>query len=125
MEIGDTIKFKFGRKKNKFFKITEEPLDKLKGDKVPENVIAKLYDLKNRHYTSEAKFVKAVKRAILIDGDIKDQVYEQHKSTILKHSKTEGIEGVVVKLFPKTVYLRVDFPNHKGRIIKRKRHQLE
>ena len=40
-------------------------------------------------------------------------------------NKKEEKEGVIVKLFPKTVYLRVDFPNHKGKIVKRKRHQLE
>ncbi len=125
MEIGDTIKFKFGRKKNTFFKITEEPLEKLKGDKIPENVITKLSDLKDRHYTSELKFEKAIKKAVLSDGDVEEQVFDQHKSTILKYSKTEDVEGVVVKLFPKTVYLRVDFPNHKGKIVKRKRHQLE
>ena len=39
--------------------------------------------------------------------------------------KKEEKEGVIIKLFPKTVYLRVDFPNHKGKIVKRKRHQLE
>ena len=40
-------------------------------------------------------------------------------------NKKEEKEGVIVKLFPKTVYLRVDFPHHKGKIVKRKRHQLE
>ena len=28
-------------------------------------------------------------------------------------------EGTVFKVFPKTVYIKVDFPNHKGKIIKR------
>jgi hypothetical protein len=28
-------------------------------------------------------------------------------------------EGVVYKIFPKTVYIKVDFPKHKGKIIKR------
>ena len=28
-------------------------------------------------------------------------------------------EGTVYKVFPKTVYIKVDFPNHKGKIIKR------
>jgi hypothetical protein len=28
-------------------------------------------------------------------------------------------EGIVYKIFPKTVYIKVDFPNHKGKIIKR------
>ena len=28
-------------------------------------------------------------------------------------------EGTVVKIFPKTVYIRVDFAKHKGKIIKR------
>jgi hypothetical protein len=28
-------------------------------------------------------------------------------------------EGVVHKIFTKTVYIKVDFPNHKGKIIKR------
>ncbi len=36
----------------------------------------------------------------------------------------EEKDAVVVKLFPKKVYLRVDFPNHKGKIIHRKIHQL-
>ncbi|MFQ5450005.1 MAG: hypothetical protein ACE5E9_05215 [Nitrospinaceae bacterium] len=29
-------------------------------------------------------------------------------------------EGVVYKLFSNTVYLKVDFDNHKGKIVKRK-----
>jgi len=28
-------------------------------------------------------------------------------------------EGIVYKVFPKTVYIKVDFPKHKGKIIKR------
>ena len=28
-------------------------------------------------------------------------------------------EGTVFKVFPKTVYIKVDFPNHKGKILKR------
>jgi len=28
-------------------------------------------------------------------------------------------EGIVYKIFPQTVYIKVDFPNHKGKIIKR------
>ncbi len=51
-----------------------------------------------------------------------------------KFGKTKKkMEGVVVKLFPKTVYMKVDFPKnedskghegHKGKIIKRKIHQV-
>jgi len=37
----------------------------------------------------------------------------------------ETKEGVVVKVFPKTVFLRVDFPNHEGKIIKRKIANLQ
>ncbi len=33
-------------------------------------------------------------------------------------------EGTVVKVFPKTVYLKADFPNQKGKVIRRKRHQV-
>ena len=33
-------------------------------------------------------------------------------------------EGLVTKIFQKTVYLRVDFPNHKGKLIKIKKHEL-
>lgn len=28
-------------------------------------------------------------------------------------------EGIVYRIFPKTVYIKVDFPRHKGKIIKR------
>ena len=28
-------------------------------------------------------------------------------------------EGIVYRIFPKTVHIKVDFPNHKGKIIKR------
>ncbi|HPP06742.1 MAG TPA: hypothetical protein PLW88_05185 [Syntrophorhabdaceae bacterium] len=30
------------------------------------------------------------------------------------------LEGVVEKIFEKTVYIRADLPKHKGKIIKRK-----
>ena len=34
-------------------------------------------------------------------------------------------EGVVVKVFPKTVYLKVDFPHHPGKVVVRKLAELE
>lgn len=34
-------------------------------------------------------------------------------------------EGVVVRVHQKKVYLRVDFPRHKGKLICRKLHDLE
>ena len=37
----------------------------------------------------------------------------------------EEKEGTVYKIFPKTVYLKVDFPNHSGKIVKRSVAQLE
>ena len=40
-------------------------------------------------------------------------------------NKKEEKEGVVIKLFPKAVYIKADFPNHKGKIVKRKRRQIE
>jgi hypothetical protein len=37
----------------------------------------------------------------------------------------EEKEGVVVKIFPKKVYLKVDFPRHKGKLIVRSLAALE
>jgi len=34
-------------------------------------------------------------------------------------------EGIVVKIFPKKVYLRVDFPHHPGKIVVRPLAELE
>jgi hypothetical protein len=34
-------------------------------------------------------------------------------------------EGVVVKVFPKTIYLKADFPHHPGKIVVRKLAELE
>jgi hypothetical protein len=34
-------------------------------------------------------------------------------------------EGLVVKIFPKKVYLRVDFPHHPGKIVVRPLAELE
>ena len=34
-------------------------------------------------------------------------------------------EGVVLKVFPKTVYLKVDFPHHPGKVVMRKLAELE
>ncbi len=34
-------------------------------------------------------------------------------------------EGVVVRIHQKKVYMRVDFPRHKGKLICRKIHDLE
>ena len=39
-------------------------------------------------------------------------------------NQKEEKEGVIIKMFSKTVYIKADFPNHKGKIIKRKRHQI-
>jgi hypothetical protein len=37
----------------------------------------------------------------------------------------EEKEGVVTNIFPKKVYLKVDFPNHKGKLIVRSLAALE
>ena len=37
----------------------------------------------------------------------------------------EEKEGVVVKIFPKKAYLKVDFPGHKGKLIVRSLAALE
>ena len=34
-------------------------------------------------------------------------------------------EGTIVRLFQKTVYLKVDFPKHPGKLVKRKVEDLE
>jgi len=34
-------------------------------------------------------------------------------------------EGIVVRMFPKKVYLRVDYPNHPGKIVVRTLAELE
>lgn len=34
-------------------------------------------------------------------------------------------EGIVVRMHQKNVYLRVDFPKHPGKLIRRKIHDLE
>lgn len=34
-------------------------------------------------------------------------------------------EGTVYKIYPKTVYIMVDFPKHKGKIIKRSIMELQ
>ncbi len=34
-------------------------------------------------------------------------------------------EGKIEKLFEKTVYIRVDFPNHKNKLVKRKIHEIK
>ena len=34
-------------------------------------------------------------------------------------------EGVVVRMHQKNVYLRVDFPKHPGKLVRRKIHDLE
>lgn len=40
-------------------------------------------------------------------------------------NRKEKLEGEVVRVFPKTVYLKVDFERGKGRIVRRKLHELE
>jgi hypothetical protein len=34
-------------------------------------------------------------------------------------------EGTVYKIFPKTVYIKVDFPKHKGKVVKRSIMELK
>lgn len=68
------------------------------------------------------------------------EVGDKAKFKFGKARKT--MEGTIIKLFPKTVYLKVEFPNHDrkiyrngklirqgkkdlNKIVKRKRHQLE
>jgi len=37
----------------------------------------------------------------------------------------EQKEGIVHKIYPKTVYIRVDFPHHPGKIVKRSVARLQ
>ena len=37
----------------------------------------------------------------------------------------ETKEGTIVKIFPKKVYIKADFRNHKEKIIKRAIHEIE
>lgn len=46
------------------------------------------------------------------------------KVKFLFGTKKEKKEGEVVAVFPKTVHLRVDFAKGKGRLVKRKLHEL-
>ncbi|MCP3926624.1 MAG: hypothetical protein GY714_29030 [Desulfobacterales bacterium] len=39
--------------------------------------------------------------------------------------KKEMKDGKIIKILPKNVFLEVDFPNHKGKIIRRKAHELK
>ncbi len=39
--------------------------------------------------------------------------------------KGEEKEGVILKIFPKRVYLKADFPNHPGKIVVRRIAELE
>jgi len=34
-------------------------------------------------------------------------------------------EGIVYKIFPKTVYIKIDFPKHTGKIVKRSIIELQ
>lgn len=34
-------------------------------------------------------------------------------------------EGIIARVFPKTVYIRADFPKEKGKIIKRKLQDIK
>lgn len=36
----------------------------------------------------------------------------------------KSMEGTVLKVHPKTVVIRADFPNHKGKIVRRQAHEL-
>ncbi len=35
-----------------------------------------------------------------------------------------SMQGLVVEVHPKTVVIRADFPNHKGKIVRRRVHEL-
>jgi len=37
----------------------------------------------------------------------------------------EQKEGIIHKIYPKTVYIKVDFPHHPGKIVKRSLAQLQ
>lgn len=39
--------------------------------------------------------------------------------------KKEKKEGIVTKAFDKTVYLKVDFKNHKGKTVVRKKSEVK
>jgi hypothetical protein len=40
-----------------------------------------------------------------------------------KHGK-QNREGTIYKIFPKTIYIKADFENHKGRIVIKKIHEI-
>jgi len=57
----------------------------------------------------------ALRREDLKPGDV----------VVFPFGKNKKREGVVCRVFQKTVCIRVDFPRHPGKIVRRKIHQLE
>ena len=64
------------------FKITEQSLESLKSESVPDDVLEKLQSLKNKEFTGEENFLGILKKTI---GDEKTVRF---KSLILKHAFT-------------------------------------
>ena len=57
----------------------------------------------------------------LIEGGMRMNVGDRIKFQFGGKEK----EGVVLKVFPKTIYLKADFPHHPGKIVVRKLAELE
>jgi hypothetical protein len=63
------------------FKLTEQSLEKLKSEEVPDDVIGKLKTIIIQRFTDKKKFLKALESAI---GD--KQTFDKYKAPILKHT---------------------------------------
>jgi len=79
------------------FKITEQSLENLKSEDVPDDVLGKLQRLKNREYTREEKFLDILKRTI------GDEQTVRFAPLILKHAAKVKIKPCETAVFKVTV----------------------
>ena len=86
-----------------FFKVTEESIEKLKKEGVPDDVLTKLENIKNQVFVGEEKFLDILKTAI---GDEQTVIYE---SLILEYAKFAYGETGILEAYQRAIRNAEDF----------------
>ena len=82
----------YGYKKLLRFQLTEQIFDTLRQENIPEDILLKLEDLKDRKYDFEEEFLESLKVLDELKETIGEEQFDEYKTQIIKHTQKIAIE---------------------------------
>ena len=82
----------YGYKKLLRFQLTEQGYDSLRHENIPEDILVKLEEMKDREYNFEEKFLDALKVLDDMKETIGEEQFDKYKTQIIKHTQKIAID---------------------------------